>query len=179
MLGGMSNSARILALGLFLLAAVGFLYVARTEAPPEELSVLRALLIEWDSTEIESLPDPLGQAVLVSSPSTCFLDERPAIASLELFDAFLHANEERAKPIRLSSLTDLVAVVSFDDARLWQGNIHLMDVGDRNLVALSRVGMSNDQALFCVNGGRLGMLYLFERSGGQWKLAASEQSWIA
>jgi hypothetical protein len=179
MLGGSVMKTRALAVVIFLLALAGFVYVARIQAPPDELSVLRTLLTEWESVVSEVNSDLLATALLISNPSMCFLDDRPDAISQEVYESFLDANHDDSPPIRLSALTDFVSVVSYDEARRWQGNTHLIDVGDRSLLNVSRVGLVKNQALVCVENGRLGMVFLFERVGDQWQLAARHQAWIA
>ena len=174
----MVNAARILSLLAFLAGGAAFLYVAHMQAPQEELAVLRSLVENWNSILEENSADPLARSVLISNPSSCLQDERPDWVGEAVFDAFIQANHSDAAPIRLSALSDLIAVASFEDAKRADGLFRWMDVGDRSLVAISRVGIAQDQALVCVEGVRNAVLYLFERNDAHWEAIEDRWAWV-
>ena len=156
----------------------GSVYAIRLQAPPNEIEAIRTIVSEWHETLHSEHSAPLANAVLMSSPSDCALSEKPEFISEGLFTAFLDVNGSDARPIRLSSLADLVAIVSFQEARRWQRRVELVDIGDRALVEISRVGFFEGQAIVCVNTALLGSLIVLKAGGPEWSVIADHPVWF-
>ena len=87
---------------------------------------------------------PMGELSIMSRPSDCRTDGKTGLAiPLALFDAFLNANDEHATVFDLSEFGDRV-ISAGDSPR----SVYLQV---RNpVVAISRAGMTTNDALVCV-----------------------------
>ena len=86
---------------------------------------------------------PMGELSIMSRPSDCRTDGKTGLAiPLDLFDAFLNANDEQATMFDLSEFGDRV-IPAGDTPR----SVYLQV---RNpVVSISRVGMTRNDASVC------------------------------
>ena len=169
--------ASIAPLAMFAAIAVMAVYLAIMSSPPVELAVVRSVVLHLQEGQTIRKPSP---AVLMSHPSICEVNQRPDALPEELYANFLIANRDEVGPINLASLADMIAVVSFQDARRLRHLFYFTNIGERSLVGVSRVGFLGTKALICVElRGREGAFFLLEIVSGQWSIAEYHPAWIA
>ena len=117
---------------------------------------------------------PMGELSIMSRPSDCRTDGKSGLAiPLVLFDAFLNANDEQAVAFDLSEFGDRV-ISAGDSPR----SVYLQL---RNpVVSISRVGMTKNDALVCVEvfaREERAFFVFLHREGATWDLVGEMVAW--
>ena len=117
---------------------------------------------------------PMGELSIMSRPSDCRTDGKTGLAiPLGLFDAFLNANDEQATMFDLSEFGDRV-IPAGDTPR----SVYLQV---RNpVVSISRVGMTTNDALVCVEvfaQEERAFFVFLRREGAIWDLVGEAVAW--
>ncbi len=173
----MSKTQSVALLAMFVIVVAGISALAWVwVAPPNELTVYRAMIEQLELTET-----PL---TIMSTPSTCSISTHGVTngaATQEYDDAlvsdFLGANSDGAVAIQIRSLTDLANVVDYDTARQHQFANLPNPVGSP-IMRLSRVGFgeNGNQALVCIEGLSR-VLVLLDLVDGVWQIRSVSPQW--
>ena len=119
---------------------------------------------------------PMGDVLVVSRPSLCATDGETDVAvPAGLFARYLAANRSDAAPLDLSAYSALeVATGEASPRQLWARR-------QQPVVAISRIGLTADQALVCIEvfaAEERGFLLQFGREGGgAWAVTAEHDAW--
>jgi len=148
------------------LVLVGLINGCERQGPPVERDVMRKLLTGFVL--------PMGDLSIVSRPSDCRTDGQTSLAiPLRLFNAFLKANDEQSTVFDLSEFGDRVTTTSDHPRRLYLRT-------RKPVVAVSRAGMTTNDALVCVevyaHEERAFFVFL-RRQKVIWRLAGEVVSW--
>ena len=177
----MNTKTNILSTVLVLSILLGLFVYSKVVTPAEELAVIRAWVISMTTELSGDVPDPFGENVLLSkTSSTCINGSKiPTGVPEVLAKSFIKANKNKTNPIKLSQLTDLIAVVPYKASKDYVEHTDWIDISNRDLLRISRVGFSENQALLCVQSKRGGLLVILESEEGQWKINESLPVWIS
>ena len=125
---------------------------------------------------VRSYLQPMGYVLVVSRPSLCATDgETDAAVPAGLFARYLAANPSDADPLDLSAHSSLrLATNELTPRQLWARR-------QQTVVAVSRIGMTRDEALACVEvfaAEERGFLLQFARGAdGTWAVRAEHDVW--
>jgi len=148
------------------LTLLGLISGCEPQSPPVERDIVRKLLTGFVL--------PMGNLTIVSRPSDCRTDGQSDLAlPLELFDAFLRANNEQSTVFDLSEFGDRVATTSDNPRSLYLRS-------RKPVVSVSRAGMLTNDALVCVEvyaREERAFFVLLRREKTIWHLAGEVISW--
>lgn len=119
---------------------------------------------------------PMGEVLVASRPSLCATDgETDAAVPAGLFARYLAANGSDAAPLDFSAHPGLrLASGEVSPRQLWARR-------QQTVVVVSRIGLTADQALVCVEvfaAEERGFLLQFGRHGdGAWAVTAEHDAW--
>lgn len=155
----------------WLIGALALANCERQLPAGREQDVLRAVVADV------LLPlGPAGKVLVVGRPSDCQTrGQTNAPVPAVLFNAFLTANEDDSAPVDLQAISTRLQVDSSGTSPR-----ALSARTAKTVVAVSKVGIAEDQALACLEvfgGEETGFFLLLSRNGGDWSLDSELPVW--